>query len=76
MEFGLLRKAELIFQTLSHRHGRLSSLVPIGVMDQQPAEDEVGARSRLRTGVATLIYLEEMHAASHSRHPRRAILPS
>ena len=43
MEFGLLRKAELILQSLSHRLGGLSGVVPRGVMDQQAAEDEVRA---------------------------------
>ena len=43
--------------------GGLSGVVPRGVMDQQAAEDEVRAGAWLRTGVATLIYVEEMHAA-------------
>lgn len=63
MEFGLLRKSELILQSLSHRLGGLSGVVPRGVMDQQAAEDEVRTGTWLRTGVATLIYVEEMHAA-------------
>ena len=73
IRIGLMRKAELSFQPLSHRHGRSSSLVPIGVMDQQSAEDEMGAGSRFRTGVATLIHIEEMHAVSQGRFRSRAM---
>ncbi len=67
VEFGLLRKAELIFQPLSHRHGRSSSLMPIAVMDQQSAEDEMGAGPWFNAGITTLIHVEEMHAVSQGR---------
>jgi hypothetical protein len=41
MELGQLREAEFILQSLSHRLGGLSGVVPRGVVDQQAAEDEV-----------------------------------